>query len=163
MIWLLRDIDLLTVLLRGATLALEALLLGGVAYLLAAALPAKASVAVKDLCRRGIRMAALALVAGEVALVSASAALLMSGSDLTLKDVTTTSFFRAYSFAILFATGLWICARLKSSTATVAMFPLSLLLLASTVSISHAAARIDRKSTRLNSSHRSLSRMPSSA
>ena len=78
-------------------------------------------------------------------MVSASGALLMSGSDLTLKDVTTTGFFRADFFAILFAIGLWICARFKSTKATVAMLPLGLLLLASTVSTSHAAARIEHR------------------
>jgi putative copper resistance protein D len=145
LIWLLRDIDLLTVLLRGATLAFEVLLLGGVAYLLAVARPARASAAVEDFCRRGIRMAALGLVAFEVAIVLASGALLMSGSDLALKDVTTTNFFRADSFAILFAIGLWICARLKSNAATVAMLPAGLLLLTATVSTSHAAARIDHR------------------
>jgi putative copper resistance protein D len=145
LIWFLRDIDLLTVLLRAATLAFEALLLGGVAYLLAVGLPAKASTPVEDFCRRGIRMAALALVVCEVFLISASGALLMSGSDLTLSDVTTTSFFQADSFAILFAIGLWLCARLKRSTATVAMLPLGLLLLAATVSTSHAMARIDSR------------------
>ena len=145
MIWLLRDIDLLTVLLRGATLALEALLLGGVAYLLAVVRPARGSVAVEDLCRRGIRMSALGLVAGEVAIVLASGALLMSGSDLTLKDVTTTSFFRADSLAILFAIAVWFCARLKSRATTMTILPLSLLLLVATVSSSHAAARIDHR------------------
>ncbi|HEX4715892.1 MAG TPA: CopD family protein, partial [Ktedonobacteraceae bacterium] len=143
MIWLLRDIDLLTVLLRAATLAFEALLLGGIAYLLAVARPARASAAVAEFCRRGIRMAAFALVVSEVAIVLASGALLMSGSDLTLNDVTTTNFFRGDSFAILFAIGLWICARLKSNAATLAMFPLGLLLLAATISFSHAVARID--------------------
>ena len=145
MIWFLRDIDLLTVLLRAATLAFEALLLGGVAYLLAVARPARAGAAVEGTCRRGIRMSALGLVASEVAIILASGALLMSGSDLTLKDVTTTSFFRADSFAILFAIGLWICTRPKSSTATVAMLPLGFLLLAATISSSHAVARIDHR------------------
>jgi putative copper resistance protein D len=145
LIWFLRDIELLTVLLRGATLAIEALLLGGVAYLLVVARPAVASAAVENCCRRGIRMAAIALVFGEVALISASGALLMNGTDLTLKDVSTTSFFRADSVAILFAVGLWICARLKSGRATAAMLPISLLLLAATVSTSHAAARIDHR------------------
>ena len=143
MIWLLRDIDLLTVLLRAALLAFEALLLGGVAYLLVAALPARASAAVKDVCYRGIRMAALALAASEVAMILASGALLMSGSDLTFRDVTTTNFFQAGSLAILFAIGLWICARLKSRASTVAMLPVSLLLLAAVVYSSHAVARID--------------------
>jgi putative copper resistance protein D len=143
LIWLIRDIDLLSVLLRAATLALEALLLGGVAYLLAVARPSSAGAAVQGFCRQGIRMAALALAAGAVALVTASGALLISGSDLALRDVTTTGFFRAYSLVILFAIGLWICARLKSNMATVAMLPLGLLLIAATVVSSHAAARID--------------------
>ena len=145
MIWFIRDIDLLTVFLRAVTLAFEALLLGGVAYLLVVARMVRASAGVEDLCRRGIRLTALGLVVGEVAMVSATALLLMSGSDLTLKDVTTTSFFRAYTFAILFAIGLWICARIKGSAATVAMLPLSLLLLGATIVSSHAAARIDSR------------------
>jgi putative copper resistance protein D len=51
-LWFLRDIDLLTVLARAATLSFEALLLGGVAFLLAVANPAKASVAVEPFCRK---------------------------------------------------------------------------------------------------------------
>ncbi len=145
MIWLIRDIDLLSVLARAATLSFEALLLGGVAFLLFVVRPVAGDARVEALCRRGIRMAAIALVVGEIVLLTASGALLISGSDLTLKDVTTTTFFRAYSLAILFAIGLWICARLKSATATVAMLPLSLLLLAATVFSSHAAARIDHR------------------
>jgi putative copper resistance protein D len=144
-IWLLRDLDLLSVIARAATLAFEALLLGGVGFLLAVALPARASAVVEDFCRRGIRMAALALVIGELAMVFLSGALLMSGSNLTLRDVATTGFFRAGSFAIFFAIGLWICAQFKSNQATVAMLPLSLLLLAATVSTSHSAARIEHR------------------
>jgi putative copper resistance protein D len=143
LIWFLRDIDLLSILARAATLSFEALLLGGIAYLLAVANPARASGAVEHFCRAGIRMAALALIAAEVVMVSASGAILMSGSDLALKDVSTTNFFRAGSFAILSAIGLWISARFKTSKATVAMLLLSLLLIASVVSTSHAAARID--------------------
>ncbi|HEY2456307.1 MAG TPA: CopD family protein [Candidatus Acidoferrum sp.] len=145
MIWLLRDFDLLSVIARAATLAFEALLLGGVAFLLAVVRPARASAAVEDFCRRGIRMAALAFAVGDLVLVSLSGALLIGGSDLTLKDVTTTSFFQADLFAILFAIGLWSCARLKSDKATVAMLPLSLLLLSATVSTSHAEARIEHR------------------
>src|SRR6202041_2183588 len=100
--------ELMSVLTRAATLAFEALLLGGVAFLLVVVLPARASAAVEDFCRRGIRVAALSLVVGELAMVFLSGALLISGSDLTLRDVMTTSFFRADFFAILFAIGLWI-------------------------------------------------------
>ena len=145
MIWFLRDFELLSVLTRAATLAFEALLLGGVAFLLAVVRPARASAAVEEFCRRGIRLAAVALIVGELILVCLSSALLMSGSDLTLKDVTTTSFFRADSFAILFAIGLWVCARIKNNKTTAAMVPLSLLLLAATVFTSHSAARIEHR------------------
>jgi copper resistance protein D len=145
LIWFLRDIDLLTVLVRGATLAFEALLLGGIAFLLAVVRPARASAAVEDFCRRGIGMAAFAFVVGQLALVSFSGAILVSGSDLTFKDVTTTNFFRADFLAILFAIGVWILVRFKSNKATVALFPLGLLLLGATVSTSHAAARIDHR------------------
>jgi putative copper resistance protein D len=143
LIWFLRDIDLLSILARAATLSFEALLLGGIAYLLAVAIPARASGAVEHFCRRSIRMAALALIAAEVVMMSASGAILMSGSDLALKDVATTNFFRADTFAIMLAIGLWISARFKSGKATAAMLLLSLLLIASVVSTSHAAARID--------------------
>jgi copper resistance protein D len=145
LIWLLRDIDLLSVLARAATLAFEALLLGGIAFLLVVARPARASEAVSNFCRRGIRLAALAFVVGELATISSSCAILIGGSDLTFRDVTTTSFFRADFLAILFAIGLWICARVKSNKATIAMLPLGLLLLAATVSTSHAAARIEHR------------------
>ena len=63
MIWLLRDIDLLGTLLRAANLSFEALLLGGIAFLLVVARPAKASSIVESICLRGIGWAALALAA----------------------------------------------------------------------------------------------------
>ena len=143
MLWFLRDIDLLSILARAATLSFEALLLGGIAYLLAVANPASASQAVDSFCRRGIRMAALALIAAELVMISASGAVLVSGSDLSLKDVLTTNFFRVDCFAIVFAIGLWISARFRGSKATAVMLLLGLLLVASAVSTSHAAARID--------------------
>jgi putative copper resistance protein D len=144
-IWFLRDINLLCVVARSATLVFEALLLGGVAYLLAVANPARANTAIESLCRRGIRMAAFAFIAGEVLMVAASSSLLISGSDLTFRDAMATNFFRADCFAVLIAIGLWVCARREDSKATPVMLPLSLLLLAATVSTSHAAARIEHR------------------
>ena len=143
MLWFLRDIDLLSILARAATLACEALLLGGIAYLFAVAIPASASWAVESFCRRCIRVVALALIAAELVMVSASGAVLVSGSGLAVEDVFTTNFFRADCFAIVFAIGLCISARFISSNAKVVMLLLSALLIASAVSTSHAAARID--------------------
>ena len=140
MIWLLRDIDLLGTLLRAANLSFEALLLGGIVYLLAVARPASASTTVESFCLRGIRWAALALAITEVVTVAASSASLLGDSDLHLPDLLDARFFQAGLSAALLAVLLWVCARRK---AIAAMIPLGLLLLVATVSTSHAAARMD--------------------
>jgi copper resistance protein D len=142
LIWLLRDIDLLGTLLRAANLAFEALLLGGIAYLLAVARPAQASARVESFCLRGIRWAALSLVAAELFTVILSSAALLGDSDLHLRDLFNARFFAAGLSAAFVAMLLWFCARRK---ATALMIPLSLLLLIATVSTSHAAARLDHR------------------
>jgi putative copper resistance protein D len=143
LIWLLRDIDLLSTLLRAANLSFEALLLGGIAYLLVVARPAKASSMVESVCLRGIGWAALALSVSEVVTVVLSGASLMGDSDLRLGDLPSAKFFQAGLSAALLALLLWACSRWKGSRGAAAMIPLSLLLLAAAVSTSHAAARMD--------------------
>jgi putative copper resistance protein D len=145
LIWLLRDIDLLGTLLRAANLSFEALLLGGIVYLLAVARPAGASAKVESFCLRGIRRAALALALAEVVTVTLSSASLLGDSDLHVKDLLTTGFFEAGLSAALLAMLLWVCARIKTPKIIGAMIPLSLLLLIATVSTSHAAARMDHR------------------
>jgi putative copper resistance protein D len=142
LIWLLRDIDLFATLLRAADLAFEALLLGGLIYLLAVARPARATAAVESFCFRGIGWAALAFTVAEGWTVVLSSASLLADSGLHLRDLLSTRFFDAGLTAALLAILLWFCARRK---AAVAMIPLSLLLLAATVSTSHAAARMDHR------------------
>jgi copper resistance protein D len=145
LIWLLRDIDLLSTLLRAANLSFEALLLGGFAYLLAVARPARAGATVESMCLRGIRWAALALALSEVVTVALSGASLMGDSDLHLSDLISTRFFEAGLSAALLALLIWGCTRIKSRKGVWAMIPLSLLLLAAAVSASHAAARMDNR------------------
>ncbi len=142
MIWLLRDIDLLSTLLRAANLSFEALLLGGIVYLLAVVRPAKASATVESFCFRGIRWAALSLAVAEVVTVILTSASLLGDSDLHLRDLISTKFFEAGLSAALLAMLIWVCARRKAITA---MMPLSLLLLIATVSTSHASARMDHR------------------
>jgi copper resistance protein D len=142
LIWLLRDIDLLGTLLRAANLSFEALLLGGIAYLLAVARPAQASARVESFCFRGIRWAALSLLASELVTVILSSAALLGDSDLHLRDLINARFFVAGLSAALLAVLLWFCARHKT---TALMIPLGLLLLVATVSTSHAAARMDHR------------------
>jgi copper resistance protein D len=145
LIWLLRDIDLLSTLLRAANLSFEALLLGGITFLLVVARPAQASAQVQSLCLRGIRWAALALALAEVVTVTLLSASLLGDSDLHLRDLPTTKFFEAGLSAALLAGLLWICARVKSRKGIVAMIPLGLLLVAATVATSHAIARLDHR------------------
>jgi putative copper resistance protein D len=145
LIWLLRDLDLLNVVLRAAMLSFEALLLGGVVYLWLVVLPAKAGATVERVCRRGIVWAAAALILSEAAAITASSAMLMAGSSLRLSDLVTTKFFLAGSAAILTALLLGISARVGGRKAFLAMPPLSLLLLAAAVSTSHAVARFDHR------------------
>jgi copper resistance protein D len=143
LIWFLRDIDLLSTLLRAANLSFEALLLGGIIYLLVVARPARASATVQSLCLRGIRWAALSLTLSELITVALASASLLGDTDLHLPDLLTTKFFEAGVSAALLALLLWACARGKS--AINAMIPLALLLLTATVSTSHAAARMDHR------------------
>jgi putative copper resistance protein D len=145
LIWLLRDIDLLGTLLRALNLSFEALLLGGIVYLLLVARPAKASATVQSFCLRGIRWAALALTLSELVTVALSAASLLGDSDLHFRDLITTKFFEAGISAALVALLLWACARVKTRSALLTMIPLGLLLLVATVSTSHAAARMDHR------------------
>ena len=142
MIWLLRDIDLLSTLLRSANLSFEALLLGGIIYLLAVARPARAGVEVESLCFRGIRWAALSLAAAEIITVVLASASLLADSDQHLRDLVHAAFFQAGISAALFALLLWGSARAKRIAP---LLPLSLLLLVATVSTSHAAARLDNR------------------
>jgi putative copper resistance protein D len=145
LIWLLRDIDLLSTLLRAANLSFEALLLGGIIFLLAVARPAAANAAVDSFCFRGIRRAALALTISELVSVFLSSASLLGDSDLHFRDVITTRFFLAGTSAALIAFLLWICARVQTRKAVTAMVPLSLLVLVATVATSHAEARMDHR------------------
>ena len=142
MIWLLRDFDLLGTLLRAANLAFEALLLGGVIFLLAVARPARASAPVKSSSFRGLTWAALSLAASELLTVVLSSASLLGASDLHFRDLLSARFFIAGLIAALLSMLIWFCARRQGTSA---LLPLSLLLLIATVSTSHAAARMDHR------------------
>ena len=144
MIWLLRDIDLLSTLLRSANLSFEALLLGGVLYLLAVARPAHAGDFVESCCRRGIRWAALAVALSEVVTVVLDAASLLGDSGLPFLDVLHAGFFQAGVSAALVAMLLWVFARGRQPKGPV-LLSLSLLLLIATVSTSHASAHMNHR------------------
>ena len=144
-IWLLKDFDLLSVILRALVFALEALTLGGVAFLLCAALPAHLHPAVLRSLHRSAAWAAFAFAAAQAAATALSVAILVGGSGLPLASVTSAGFFIAGAsgagcaliIALLLRTGAG-----KPVAAWLAVVPAAGALFAS-VAMSHAASRLD--------------------
>ena len=145
MIWLLKDFDLLSVLLRAAVLSLEALTLGGIAFLLFAALPTGIAEGSLLRLRKIAGWAALALFVAETLSISVSAAILIGGSGFSLSDVASADFFLAGIAILIGAGGLFLLLRSSSRAALFIGIPFALLILFSSVSMSHAAARMDHR------------------
>ncbi len=143
MIWLLRDFDLLSVLLRALTLGLEMLTFGGVAYLLLAAIPGAASEAGLSTCWRGLRWAAIGLALTEIAYVSVDSAILMGSSPLRLGELVFAPFFLAGAVAATGAAAIALSTRMAGRWSRYLLVPSALLVLLAVVSTSHAASRME--------------------
>ncbi len=144
MIWLLRDFDLLSVLLRAFTLALEILTLGGVAYLLLVAIPAKAGDEAQRVCRQGIRWAAVGLAVVELCYVAVDSLILVGSSSLSFRELVLAPYFLAGTVAVLAAVAIAAGAGGRGRL-TLLLAPLCLLVLGAVVWTSHAASRIDHR------------------
>ena len=154
MIWLVRDFDLLAVLLHAATLSLEAILLGGI-FFLAWAAPARsmhgaAGEAMDAGCRRLLCWAASAMALAELLSMGVSASVMLEGSSgmtqssgLGIRDLVSASFLRAEVLSVALSLVLGVLARMRVSP--LAMLPFGLALVGSTVWLSHAVARMDHR------------------
>jgi copper resistance protein D len=150
LIWLLKDFDLLSVLLRAAALSLEALTLGGIAFLLFAALPAKNSQGSLSRLRTMTAWAALALSVAEALAIAISAAILVSGSGFSLREVASADFF---SLGIILIASAFILFFLLRGSSRKTLFwgaPFALFVLFASVGMSHAAARLDHRALLLS-------------
>lgn len=145
MIWLLRDFDLLSVLLKAASLAFEALSLGGVAYLLVVLRGRSFNSVVVHSGWRALRAAALCLAIAEISYVAIDSAILMFSSGLGLRVVFTASYFVAGSAAALSALGLVACAKFAGGWSKKFAGLFAALILVSVVSTSHAFSRLDHR------------------
>jgi putative copper resistance protein D len=145
LIWLLKDFDLLSVLLRAATLALEALTLGGVWFLLLAALPAGIGSESLLRLRKSTAWAALGLCLVQVLSVATSSAILIGGSGFSFRDVVTADFFFMSVLLAVSALALFLLMRSASRGVLSVCIPLALMILAASVGMSHAAARLDHR------------------
>jgi copper resistance protein D len=151
LIWLLNDFDVLSMLLRGVTLSLEALLAGGVLFLLAAGLPGGASEEALRACRRGIQWIALAMIVAEVASVAVETSLVVGTAGITTLQALRGGPAFAASCLALCALALLLLARFsphnQKSNAWIeaGMLAAATGLMASAVTLSHAASRMEHR------------------
>ena len=143
MIWLLRDFDLLSVLLRALTLGLEMLTIGGVAYLLLAAIPGAAGEAGLRACWRGLRWAAIGLAITEAAYVAVDSAILVGNSALNPKDLVTAPYFLAGMAALLGASAIALCTHSSGRKSQYFLAPCAAMVLLAVVYTSHSVSRME--------------------
>jgi putative copper resistance protein D len=150
MAWFLLDFALLAVALRAAILAFQSLVLGGIAFVAVAGLPAgaRAQPAIER-CRRGIRWSALALTIAQLLYIAVDSAILLGTLPLSFHDVIAADYFMAgMASALASMTLFFVLNRTGTVFASRASFVLTLLpftavLLTSSVWTSHAVARMD--------------------
>ena len=147
MAWLLKDFDLLSVVLRALSLSFEALTLGGLLFLLWIAAPAGCPPERMGRIVRAVRAAAIGSALTLLAGTGLSVLILSGGSGLPLSQIVSAGFFLAGSAAAACAFGIYLllATRLRrGSLVSLATLAGAGLLVAS-VAMSHAASRIDHR------------------
>ncbi len=149
MIWLLNDFDLLSMLLHAATLSLEALLVGGVLFLLAVAVPGGADEGALCACWRGMQWAALAMIVAEIASIVVETSVLVGNSGMTVAQALVGGPLLAQACSVFCALVLLLLARFSQRKirggVRAAMLVCAAGLLGSAVSLSHAVSRMDHR------------------
>ncbi|MGA9717027.1 MAG: CopD family protein, partial [Acidobacteriaceae bacterium] len=149
MIWLLNDFDLLSTLLHAATLSLEALLAGGVFFLLIAALPGEADERALRVCQRGIEWAALAMFLAEAASIAVETMLVVGNSGMTVSQAMNGGPLVPQLCAAFSALLLLLLARFSRGTlrawTSLTMLASTLVLVGAAVALSHAVSRMDHR------------------
>jgi copper resistance protein D len=142
-IWLLQDLDLLSLLLRALSLALEAIAVGGVVFLWLVATPQIVEASLRAAVAKFVSWFALALGITQALAVAESSASLMS-SGLGLPDVASAVFFRADCVLIAAALVLFFMLRLSGRATSWLLLPATIIVSAS-VALSHAASQLDHR------------------
>ncbi len=135
MIWLLRDFDLLAVLLHAATLSLEALVVGGIFFSLFISENGSS-------CRRVLVWSAIAMALAEIASAAVSSAMMLNGSGMVLRDLLSAPFLRAQAVSVIASISIAILSWTRLSKA---LLLFAAALVASTVWLSHAVAQMDHR------------------
>lgn len=148
MIWLVRDFDLFSLVLRALSFALEALTFGGLFFLIFAARPANLAEDAQTSLRRTAGWFALALAATQLAiLITTSAVLMGSNSGMAVRDLFGADYFLAGSAFVLAALLLFALLRWLRRLLPVVLVAAGAL--AASVSLSHAASRMDHRASLL--------------
>lgn len=152
MIWLVRDFDLLAVVLRAALLSFEALSVGGILFLIFAARGWQkfGSSQRSDGCQRLLRAAALGLAVCAVLSAAITTSLLMSTTGLALRELVGADYFIAAAVLCLSGLLVLLLARVDPSPHWERLrlpIPgaLAAVVVAASVSTSHALARLDHR------------------
>ncbi len=143
MIWFVRDFDLLSLLLRALSFALEALAFGGVFFLVFAARPGQLPAEMQARVRRIAAGFALGLAVTQIAQIAATSAVLMGSSSMGMRDVVSAAYFVSGTVFTAAALAMSLFLRLTSRLLPAAFA--GLVALAASVSLSHAASRMDHR------------------
>lgn len=141
MIWFVRDFDLLTLLLRAFSFALEALAFGAIFFLAAVARPAALDPPVQRRLRRVGSRFALALAAVQLLLLATTSAELMGSAGMGLRDVVSAAYFVSGCIFVTASVAIALLLRVTRLPAPAGLA--AAVALGASVSLSHAASRTD--------------------
>jgi copper resistance protein D len=143
LLWFVRDFDLLALLLRAVSFALEALALGSLFFLLFAARTAGSGAEAQARLRRMGSWFALALAVTQALTLATTSAELMGSAGLGLREMVTAAFF--ISGCVLAAAALALFVFLRVTARLWPAVLAALAVLGGSVSLSHAASRMDHR------------------
>jgi putative copper resistance protein D len=145
LIWWLNDFDLLSVLLHAVTLSLEALLVGGVLFLVAVAWPAEANGAALRACRKGIAWIAVAMVLAVCCSMAVETAIMVANANVTVTDALTAGPLITATCAALFALALLVRLAGSGRAVRALLLVCGLGVMGAEVAQSHAMSRLDHR------------------
>jgi putative copper resistance protein D len=147
LIWLVRDFDLLSLLLRAVSFALEALAFGALFFLVCVARPAGLDADAQKRLRRVGAWMALGLAAVQILLLATTSAELMGSGGEGLGDLVSASYFVWGS--VFAAAALALAVLLRVTERLAAAVAAAGVALAAAVALSHAASRMEWRGTLL--------------
>jgi putative copper resistance protein D len=141
---LLQIFGFLSVLFRGATLAFQSLVVGGIVFLILVAGRMKGEFkAMEQACLRWIRRAAIALAVMQISYVLANSLILMQSAGMSLADVSGANFVIAGFVGTVSAVTIVILSSTRRARGYAVLLLPAVAIVASSVMTSHAMARLE--------------------